>query len=470
LARLIVVASVLLLVASGFPAFALAQESSDPLQVDLVPVGDASVSGLALLSPSGDATAVQLLVMGAAAGTAAMIHRGTCDDINPAPIALLGDVGAAGQIQTTAPVAYATLASGGYLIALHSGLSDLATAIACGEIPAVDLPPDPTATPVTEPVRSTTYTSPTFGYSFSWDDTWTVVMQGSTGGDDFIMLSRPGANLLAQGTEAFGDDTAECLSDSEARLRGSPDAEDVVPFDGVRGQSAAGTDVNSAWATFAYTSTKDDASTGRRIEFYRCYRLTETATLAVLHTAFESDYAEEAIARDAVLATLTLSGQPPVPTAVPSAVATDVPLPTPSVEPTPTPASDSCAGLETWLPPTYRRVDRMIDLIDQARLTPAGTLRSFWSSARGEITAMVELQRSQPVPPFAVDINNRIIEILDAEIDLLNRSIELIETDPGNAAALVAITQESEANASIVASLAGELKSLARECGFPVPD
>src|SRR5262245_47679527 len=131
LARLIVVASVLLLVASGFPAFTSAQESSDPLQVDLVPVGDATVSGLALLSPSGDVTAVQLLVMGAVEGTAAMIHRGTCDDIHPAPIALLGDVGAAGQIQTTAPVPYATLTSGGYLIALHTGLSELASAVAC---------------------------------------------------------------------------------------------------------------------------------------------------------------------------------------------------------------------------------------------------------------------------------------------------------------------------------------------------
>jgi hypothetical protein len=112
-------------------------------------VGEGGVAGLALLAPSGDGTAVQVLVVGAPAGTTAVIHPGGCDAPDPTPIALLGDVGAGGQVQVTVPVPFETLADGGHLLAFHPGL-DLTTLVGCGAIPAATLPPvpvDPPASP-----------------------------------------------------------------------------------------------------------------------------------------------------------------------------------------------------------------------------------------------------------------------------------------------------------------------------------
>jgi hypothetical protein len=129
---------------SALPAFAA--EAPTSVSVELAPVGPDGLGGLALLAPIEGGSSVQLLVVGAPAGTTAVVHAGDCAAIDPAPVGLLGDLGD-GQLQAELPLALETLADGGHVIVLHPGL-DLALALGCGAIPAVDLvapPPDSVA-------------------------------------------------------------------------------------------------------------------------------------------------------------------------------------------------------------------------------------------------------------------------------------------------------------------------------------
>lgn len=121
-----------------------------PLQVPVEALGPMSISGVALLSPVATGTAVQLLAVGAPADTTAIVHAGACDAIDPTLVALLGDVSATGQIQTTIPVPLDALTDGRHVIVFHPGL-DLATAVACGRIPAIDGVADVGPPPVDEP-------------------------------------------------------------------------------------------------------------------------------------------------------------------------------------------------------------------------------------------------------------------------------------------------------------------------------
>ncbi|MFN8519439.1 MAG: hypothetical protein U0667_08645 [Chloroflexota bacterium] len=107
-------------------------QATAPTQVAIAAVGDDGVAGLALLSasPSGGTT-VQIIVASAPADTFAVIHAGDCDDIDPAPVALLGDVSSTSQVSIAGPLA--SVADGGHVLAAHAGL-DLATAVRCGTI------------------------------------------------------------------------------------------------------------------------------------------------------------------------------------------------------------------------------------------------------------------------------------------------------------------------------------------------
>ncbi|HKZ91383.1 MAG TPA: hypothetical protein VJZ50_04530 [Candidatus Limnocylindrales bacterium] len=135
---------------------ALAQDPAPiPVQVQVSAVGASGVAGIALLYPAASGTAVQLLVVGAPAGTTAVIHPGRCDAPDSALVALLGDVGVSGQVQLTVPVSFEMLTDGAHVVALHPGL-DMATQLGCGAIPAVVAPvpdgPDASAAPTPVPV------------------------------------------------------------------------------------------------------------------------------------------------------------------------------------------------------------------------------------------------------------------------------------------------------------------------------
>src|SRR5690242_14121076 len=47
--------------------------------------------------------------------------------------------------------------------------------------------------------QETSYTSPTYGYQLTWDDTWSVVEQSSEGGYDLLHLSNGVSDVYLEG-------------------------------------------------------------------------------------------------------------------------------------------------------------------------------------------------------------------------------------------------------------------------------
>ena len=168
---------------SVLPAAIAAQSSGEPqgVTLELAPVGDTTVTGLAVLTPRDADTAANVLALGAPAGAIAIIHGGTCEAIDPAPVGLLGDVGTTGQLAATIPVSFAVIADGAHVLVVHPGL-DLTTALACGivpmsadarasAVPGASEPPAPTSAP-TPAATATALPSPTPDAACAGVDTW----------------------------------------------------------------------------------------------------------------------------------------------------------------------------------------------------------------------------------------------------------------------------------------------------------
>jgi hypothetical protein len=122
---------------------AIAAEAPGSISIELAPVGPEGLGGLALLAAVEGGTSVQVLVVGAPAGTTAVIHAGDCGAFDPTPVGLLGELGD-GQLGSSLPLALGSLADGGHVVVLHRGL-ELAEAIGCGPIPALAVAPGPAA-------------------------------------------------------------------------------------------------------------------------------------------------------------------------------------------------------------------------------------------------------------------------------------------------------------------------------------
>lgn len=158
------------------PGLAMAQSpgpAAAGATLALEPVGAATVTGLAVLTPRDADTAANVLTVGAPTGAIAVIHAGTCAAIDPLPVGLLGDVGTTGQLAATVPVSFATIADGAHVLAIHPGL-DLATAVACGAIPRIDIPvvsPAPSAAATATPTAPPT-AAPTTDMACAGVDTW----------------------------------------------------------------------------------------------------------------------------------------------------------------------------------------------------------------------------------------------------------------------------------------------------------
>jgi hypothetical protein len=109
-----------------------------PVGLTLEERGGSGVSGLATLaeSPKEAQTEVKVLVVGAPAGAVAIIHAGTCDNLDPAPAYLLRPIDDTGASETTIDASLRDLrVMGEYAIAIHASIDDLSSPIACGDIP-----------------------------------------------------------------------------------------------------------------------------------------------------------------------------------------------------------------------------------------------------------------------------------------------------------------------------------------------
>lgn len=126
--------------------------------VPLQAIGGSNQTGSATLTSAGNKTNVVIALNGVAADAVepAHIHQGTCAKLDPKPMYGLTSV-AGGQSATTLNMPLSALQTGGFAINVHQSGTNLATYVACGNIPAAaTTPTQPTgaATPMpTSPPR-----------------------------------------------------------------------------------------------------------------------------------------------------------------------------------------------------------------------------------------------------------------------------------------------------------------------------
>jgi hypothetical protein len=457
-----VVASLLagacVLAASGVsPAYA-----QDPAaaQVVIEPVGTEGVSGLAIMSPAASGTSIQILVSGAPAETFAVIHAGTCDAIDPLPVALLDDVSRTSQVTVTNP--FAMLTDGRHVLALHAGL-DLTTAVGCGAIPAVAAPSTPPVLEPTQepPAQGGSYTGPLTGIGISWPAGWQSYEVVAVDGQDRVGLSNGFSSMLLAASLAPEADPQACVRDARQELFDRLDAgslRDLAPLTDAQGAAISGVETGRAWLAYRYVSVAQDGEADIA-DHLEC-RDAGDLLLYILHRSSPDDYDRASEAREGLLAGLVLPDGPPASTPPPS--------PPPASTPTPAPTPNAaCDGFATWHEATLARVDTLATLRSEETQAAGDVLvsgdpmpyRALLKRLVLDLARLRTQQEGEAAPPVAQDAQARAVVMFErygtaARIlsDYYETSTDMITLDRARDAQKAAEQSQREFEEALVAA------------------
>ncbi|MGH2549056.1 MAG: hypothetical protein ACRDHN_06685, partial [Thermomicrobiales bacterium] len=70
------------------------------------------------------------------------------------------------------------------------------------------------------------YTSPTYGYSISYDDSWTVDQDDTQGGYDLLKLDSDGSTFYLEGYPDYDGDPETCLDEQLKLTEKDPSVDD----------------------------------------------------------------------------------------------------------------------------------------------------------------------------------------------------------------------------------------------------
>jgi hypothetical protein len=399
-------------VALATTALALPAQAQGPVtaQVPISAIGEDGVSGLALLSAAANGgTNVQIVVASAPADTFAVIHGGDCDAIDPAPVALLGDVSATSQVAVAN--AFETIADGGHVLALHAGL-DLATAIGCGVIPeVVGVTPDPAPTTGAQ-AEGGSFTGPLTGMSIAWPATWERYEVVAVEGEDRIGLRNSPSSMLLAARIAPDEDPQACVREARQDLFDGLDAgalRDLAPHTDADGAAISGVEADRAWLAYRYVMVTQTGDADV-VDYLECRRAGDVL-LYILHRSPPAFYDGATEAREALLLDgLTLPSGPPAPTTPPA--------------PTQAPATPdaACAGYEAWHDATLGRIDDLARLksdVDEATNEAALSFdlteyKLVLKRAVRDLARMTADQEAEAAPPAAEEAQAVAVEMFGA--------------------------------------------------------
>jgi hypothetical protein len=483
-ARLALAATLALVAGPMAPGGAAAADGErGPVQVQVEAVGPAGVAGLAILSPTAEGTAVQVLVIDAPAGTSAVVHPGRCDAIDPALVALLGNVGAAGQVHATVPVPFETLTDGGHVVVFHPGL-DLSTALGCGAIPATERPVDPLGhepTPAPGPMEppvdpvdpAASFDSPRFGFSITWGEGWQRVPVEPREELDFLALSNAVSDVHLAAYEGYGGDAAECVAEwerrvlaflQEGRIRGLARAE------GPDGQPVAGGDATRSRAGYRYTLTGDDGAEVDQVDLFECRRLSDRAVLAITLVSPGARFEAQARELEALLTGLVVPAVPAPPDDDAGVLETPAPVPPepPPVDPV-APADPACLGVPEWVAATTAHLDRIADLTREtegvAETLGISAYVAALATLEGELRAMVARLSEAPTPELARVVNRKAVAGLETLADTASQYVAALRR--GDLAAFQRATARQREGDELIIDARREMGELQGRCASP---
>src|SRR5215211_4606664 len=158
------------------------------------------------------------------------------------------------------------------------------------------------------PPPSTTYTSPTYGYTIGYGQMWQESENVSANGRDRLVLYNGTSYITFTGAREFGGDPQACVDDFVAELTADPNVsnlalatdEDGNPLEG-------GTAATGAYAVYSHDYTFPD-----RVEPYTLFvgcvpLIPNEAVLAIVQNVPTADYNDQVELREALLRGLTLA-------------------------------------------------------------------------------------------------------------------------------------------------------------------
>ncbi|MEA2528228.1 MAG: uncharacterized protein QOF73_5455 [Thermomicrobiales bacterium] len=102
--------------------------------------------------------------------------------------------------------------------------------------------------------EETGYTSPSYGYGLTWDDSWEVAEESSEGGYDMIHLSNGVSDVWVEGYIGARGDPATCLEENRGYLADDGDPESVPYATDDEGTPIAGVENGVGFAVFDLTA------------------------------------------------------------------------------------------------------------------------------------------------------------------------------------------------------------------------
>lgn len=117
-------------------------------------------------------------------------------------------------------------------------------------------------------VEGNSYTSPTFGYSLSWDSTWNVVDEKVQADYNLVSLSNGTSSVYLEGIPS-ADDVDACLAAAVKQMKAETGVSKVVKAASKSGP-LEGSDPARAWAVYNLTYTAGDNTETALSEYLDC--------------------------------------------------------------------------------------------------------------------------------------------------------------------------------------------------------
>jgi plastocyanin len=158
------------------------------------------------------------------------------------------------------------------------------------------------------PPPSTTYASPTYGYTIGYGPTWDESENVSANGRDRLVLFNGTSYITFTGAREFGGDPQACVDDFVTELTADPNVSDLgLATDEAGNPLEGGTEATGAYAVYNHDYTFPD-----RVEAYTLFvgcvpLIPNEAVLAIVQNVPTAQYDDQVEPREALLRGLTLA-------------------------------------------------------------------------------------------------------------------------------------------------------------------
>jgi hypothetical protein len=142
-------------------------------------------------------------------------------------------------------------------------------------------------------VHGNAYTSPTFGYTLSWDPSiWAVKAERLIEGYDGLELGSDRSNVFVEGMNDYGGDVAACLADARQQIASR---QGVGPISDFQGPGRPIPDTNGAKSFLVgYVAKFPDGSSQTIVEYVQCRTIVPgAAVLELTWQTLDTTYAQQ---------------------------------------------------------------------------------------------------------------------------------------------------------------------------------